>query len=84
MVQSWALGAESALVVGLRVMKVARGGAAARAEVALMVREKIEAANVVGARAMSGGLGETPIGAAEKTIAFYGKKVRANRRRLGK
>lgn len=64
-------------------MKVARGGEAARAEMELMVREKIEAANVVGARAMSGALGVTPISAAERTIAFYGKRVRANSRRLG-
>lgn len=40
---AWSLGVEASLVVGLRTMTLAMGGAAARAEANRMVAEKIEA-----------------------------------------
>jgi hypothetical protein len=81
---AWALGLEASSVIGLRTMKLAAGGAAAQTEAELMVREKIEAGMALQARAMAGGLGITPQGAAAKTLAHYRRKVRANQRRLSK
>jgi hypothetical protein len=81
---AWALGLEASSVMGLRTLKLAAGGAAAQTEAALMVREKIEAAMALQARALTGGLGPTARGAATKTLAHYRRKVRANRRRLSK
>jgi hypothetical protein len=46
-----------------------------------MVSEKIEAGLALQALALNGGLGLTPHSAAIRTIAHYGRKVRANRRR---
>ena len=79
---AWSLGAESSAVIGLRMMKMAAGGAAAEAEARRMVSEKVEAGLALQAMALTGGLGVTPHGAAAKTVAHYRRKVRANRRRL--
>jgi hypothetical protein len=81
---AWLLGLEASWVIGLRVMKLAAGGAAATAEADLMVREKIAAGLALQAKAMTGGLGASPAAAAAKTLSHYRRKVRANRRRLGK
>jgi hypothetical protein len=83
-IDAWALGLEASSVIGLRTMKLAAGGAAAQTEAELMVREKIEAGMALQARAMAGGLGITPHGAAARTLAHYRRKVRANQRRLSK
>jgi hypothetical protein len=63
---------------------VALGGAAAQAEANLMVGEKIAAGLALGGLALTGGLGVNPAQASARTLAHYRRKVRANRRRLGK
>ncbi len=73
---------ESSAVIGLRTMALAAGGPGAQVEAERMVREKIEAGLALQAKAMTGGLGLTPRGAAAKTVAHYRRRVRANRRRL--
>jgi len=80
----WMLGVESSTVIGLRMMTFAQGGPAAADEAQRMVSEKVQAAMELQALAFSGSLGTTPEGAAAKSIAHYGKTVRANRRRLTK
>ena len=81
---AWSLGAESSAVMGLRMLKLAAGGAAAELEAQRMVSEKLEAALTLQTLALTGGLGVTPHGAAAKSVAHYRRKVRANRRRLQK
>lgn len=65
-------------------MKLALGGKAAATEAQRMVREKIEAGLILQGKALSGGLGTTPLGAAAKTLGHYRQKVRANQTRLAK
>ena len=81
---AWSLGVEASSVIALRTLKLAAGSRAARAEARRMVSEKIEAGVALHARALTGGLGLTAQGAANKTLAHYRRKVRANRRRLAK
>ncbi len=81
---AWALGLEASTVMGLRTMKIAQGGAAAEAEARRMVSEKVEAAAALQALALTGALGVTAPRIADKTLAHYRRKVRANRRRLAK
>ena len=81
---TWRLGMEASAVVGLRVMKIAQGGAAGQAEAELMVSEKVESVMALQMQAMTGGLGVTPASASARTIAHYRRKVNANRRRLSK
>ena len=76
------LGMESAQVVGLRMAKLAAGGAAADAEAKRMVSEKVDAAAAWQALAMTGALGFTAPRIASRTMAHYRRKVRKNRRRL--
>ncbi len=79
---AWALGAEASTVIALRMMKLARGGPAAKVEARRMVNEKIKANLDLQAKVMTGKLGRTPEGAAEKVVTHYLPKVKANRRRL--
>jgi hypothetical protein len=79
---AWKLGAESASVIGLRAMTITAGGAVADRESRRMIEEKFEAAQALGLLAMTGALGFTAPGVADKTIKHYRRKVRANRRRL--
>jgi hypothetical protein len=65
-------------------MKLAIGGKAATKEAQRMVSEKIEASLALQAKALSGALGGTAVGAAAKTLAHYRQKVRANQTRLAK
>ena len=81
---TWSLGMEASSVIGLRTLKMAAGGQAAQTEAALMINEKIASTLDLQVRALTGGLGITPHGAASKTVAHYRRKVRANRRRLSK
>ena len=64
-------------------MKLAIGGKAAATEAQRMVSEKIEASLALQAKALSGALGATALGAA-KTLDHYRQKVRANQTRLAK
>jgi hypothetical protein len=82
--QTWALGIEASTVIAMRTAKLAAGGPAARKEADRMVREKINSAQILQARALSGNLGANPAAAAGNTIAHYRRKVTANRRRLQK
>jgi len=79
---AWSLGVEAASVIALRTLKIAAGGVAGEAEGRQMVSEKIEAGLALQALALTGGLGLTPHSAVTKTLAYYRRKVRANRRRL--
>jgi hypothetical protein len=79
---AWSLGLEASSVIGLRLMKIAAGGAAAEEETRLMFREKFEAGWAIQGKAITGELGLTPQSAATRTLAHYRGKVRSNRRRL--
>jgi hypothetical protein len=80
----WLLGLEAATVVGLRGLKIAAGGRAAKTEARRMVSEKLDAALAWQTLALTGGLGLTASSAASKTLRHYRRKVRGNRRRLAK
>jgi hypothetical protein len=80
--ETWALCADAAAVVGLRSAKIARGGAAGAAEAQLMVEEKLRAAATVNAALLTGRYGSDPQRVAEGVLGHYGRAVRANRRRL--
>ena len=74
---------EANTVIGLRMMKAAAGGPAAKTEATRMVTEKIEAAMAVQAQMLTAGLtGAASYRAPAKAVALYRRKVRANRRRL--
>ncbi|HWU81497.1 MAG TPA: hypothetical protein VN158_15715 [Caulobacter sp.] len=81
---SWALGLEASSVIGLRMMKLAAGGAAAQAEAQLMVGEKVAAGLMLPMLAATGQLGTSGHAIASGSLAHLRKKVRANRRRLSK
>lgn len=81
---TWLLGVEASSVIGLRTLKIAAGGAAAVTESRLMIDEKIDAGWALQAKALSGALGSTPLGATAGTLAHYRRKVRANQTRLAK
>ncbi len=81
---SWSLGMEASAVIGLRLMKLAAGGAAAQTEAQLMVGEKVAAGLALPMLAMTGQLGASGPAIASGSLAHLRKKVRANRRRLAK
>ena len=81
---AWTLGVEASAVVGLRAVRIAAGGTAGEAEARRMVEEKLDAALALQAKALTGGLGLDPAGAAAKTLSHYRRRVRANHRRLVK
>jgi hypothetical protein len=62
-------------VIGLRMLKLMAGGAAAEREVVKMVAEKVEAAQETALRLASGA-------SPQAAVRHYRSKVRANRRRL--
>jgi hypothetical protein len=71
-------------VIGLRLMKIATGGAHGRRESKLMVDEKIKAAADASVEAaMSVATGQ-PHRAAERALAVYAKRVNRNHKRLTK
>jgi hypothetical protein len=77
-----ALWAEAAAVVWLRSLKLARGGPAASAEAALLVREKYAAQLELLSRFGAGQLGASPLAVSGEVTRYLLKGVRANRRRL--
>jgi hypothetical protein len=81
---AWNLSFEASSVIGLRVLKIAAGGAAAEAETRLMFREKIEAGWTIQGKALTGALGLTTHTATARMLSHYRRKVRANQRRLVK
>lgn len=71
------LALESQQAIGLRMLALAWGGAAAEAEAARMISEKILAANAAGLAAIGGA-------SADKIVRGYRRKVRANIKRLSR
>jgi len=71
------LGFESQRVMGLRLMKLSRGGRAAQAEALRMFSEKTTALAEAGTTLARGGSAET-------VIRRYRTHVRSNKRRLSK
>ena len=65
---------ESQAVIGLRMVKLAAGGAAAQAEAHRMVGEKVVAAQEAAMLLATGG-------STKGVVSGYRRKVRANRRR---
>lgn len=79
---AWSLGFEAQQVIGLRMVKMALGGAAASEEASLMVSEKMHTAMATqGAAALAMMSGQAE-GIPARTLVAYRRKVRANRRRL--
>ena len=77
------LGMEAQWVIGLRMMRLLSGGAAAEAEMTRLVSEKaVAAAAAATDAAAAAALGKSNVAIAHKTIRGYRKRVRANRRRL--
>ena len=69
------LAVEANHVIGLRIMKLMRGGRGARREAKLMISEKIDAAAKAGASLMAGASGD-------EIVRQYRKRVAANAKRL--
>lgn len=75
------LWADAGMVVALRTWRMMAGGPTADRELERMVREKTEAGlELTGA--LAGGGVKSPKAAARKALTVYGKRVRANRKRL--
>ncbi len=79
--EMWLLGMESALVIGLRTIKLAAGGAAADRESRRMVAEKISAAAELPLVLAASGI-TSPEALTRSAVRHYSKKVHANRKRL--
>jgi len=71
------LGFESQQVIGLRLIRMASGGAAAQTEATRMLTEKITAAGEAMGTLASGG-------SSRRIVRRYLARVKANRRRLSK
>jgi hypothetical protein len=76
------LWADAGTVIALRTWKMMAGGPAAARELERAVGEKVEAGAEF-AGALAGGQIRSPKAAARKAVTVYGRKVRANRKRLG-
>jgi hypothetical protein len=76
------LWADASMVIALRSWKMMAGGPAAARELERAVGEKVEAGAEL-AGALSGGRIRSPQAATRKAMSVYGRKVRANRKRLG-
>jgi hypothetical protein len=81
---AWALAAESNMVIAMRMGSMAFGGPAAAKEAERMVSEKVAANMALGMNLMTGKLGSSPEAIMSGSIAHYSRRVRSNRRRLGK
>lgn len=76
------LWADASIVIALRTWKMMAGGPAAARELERSMSEKVEAGAEL-AGALAGGRIRSPKAAARKAVTLYGRKVRANRKRLG-
>jgi hypothetical protein len=81
---AWSLYLDASTVIGMRLMKMAAGGAGADREAALMVREKLQSAADLQMAGATGKLGTTPRTATKKIMHHYKTKVRANKQRLSR
>lgn len=73
--------ADAATVMTMRGWRMMAGGRSAERELQRMVGEKVEAGFEL-AGAIASGRVRSPEGAARAAIGTYGKRVRANRKRL--
>jgi hypothetical protein len=81
----WQICLEAQCVIALRVLRLAAGGARAEAEASRMATEKILAAGQAQAAAATATMrGHKKHVVAGKALNIYGKRVRANRRRLSR
>ena len=80
---AWLLGMDSAMVIGLRTLKIAGGGAAAHQESQDMVTEKLLAMVELPLKLARSGV-TSPVAVTQSALRHYSKKVRANRKRLSK
>jgi hypothetical protein len=76
------LGWEAQWVIGLRLLKLAAGGAAGNRECQRMISEKVLSAFEVNTRMASDVLLGRGSSATHRVLKHYRSKVRANRRRL--
>ena len=76
------LWAEAGMVLALRSWRLMAGGRAAQRELERMFSEKAEAGLEL-AGALAGGVVTSPEAAARTALGVYGKRVSANRKRLG-
>jgi hypothetical protein len=84
-VRAWQLGLEAQSVIVLRMLRLATGGVHADAEAGRMVTEKILAAGEAQlAMATAVARGDKQHVVAGKALTVYGKRVRANKRRLSR
>ena len=74
--------ADAAMVMALRGWRMMAGGRPAAREAERMVGEKVESGFEL-AGAIAAGKIRSPEGAARKALDVYGKRIRANRKRLG-
>lgn len=81
---AWVLAAESNMVIAQRMGAMALGGPAAAKEAERMVSEKVAANMALGMNLMTGKFGSSPEQIMSGSIAHYSRRVRSNRRRLGK
>ena len=83
--QAALVGWEAQQVIALRLMRIAAGGSRGRDEAQRMVTEKVAALAEVQAVVTASAVGTgTSHGAGKKVLNVYGKRVRANRRRLSR
>ena len=80
---AWLLGLDSAMVIGLRTLRIAGGGAAAHKESQDMVTEKLLAMIELPMKLARSGV-TSPVAVTQSTLRHYSKKVRANRKRLSR
>ena len=78
------LGMESQSVIGLRMAKMAWGGAGSQAEGRRMVAEKITTALEVQGRVLSRIIAGKTLLAPDEIIRLYRGRVRGNRKRLSR
>ena len=83
--RAWQIGLEAQSVIGLRMLRLAAGGARAEAESGRMVTEKILAAGEAQLAAAAAAMrGRKKHVVAGKALNAYSKRVCANRRRLSR
>jgi hypothetical protein len=80
----WRAGLEAQQVISLRLAMLAGGGMAASAETNRMIAEKMSAALEAQHMATTAVPTGNPTEIPSRTVAFYRRKMRANRRRLVK
>lgn len=73
---------DAAAVIGMRTFALMQGGPKAAREAERMLAEKMEAGAELAGQLASGRV-RTPHGAARAAVRIAGKRVRANKKRLG-